>query len=125
MAWDELMGLAWFMPDGETSRGFFKFLPRKYSHTLEDYHSSEVTQLETILLKDNTITHSNITQLIGLRELQKDHILNDLILSISQSVGENRHLKAPHSSELIPEPVMELTERFLEVRKKLFQQLRE
>jgi len=123
MAGGIVMGLAWLMPDGETCRGFFKFLPRKFSLTLEDYHISEVTQVENFLMKENTTNHSNFTKLIHLRELQKDHILNDLILCISQSIGDNRYLRAPDSSELIPEPVIELAERLLEVRSKLHQHM--
>ena len=70
------MGLAWWMPDTETPRGFFKFLPRNYLDNQQHLSETEIVQLEKMLLKDqSTGGLANASELIRLRELQKDHIL--------------------------------------------------
>ena len=118
------MGLAWWMPDTETSRGFFKFLPRNYLENQEHLRETEIVQLEDMLLKDqSTGGLANASELIRLRELQKDHILNDMILCINQSLNGNRQLRSPSTAELIQEDVVDIVERLFIVRKKLMESL--
>ena len=118
------MGLAWWMPDTETSRGFFKFLPRNYLDNQQHLSESEILQLEEMLLKDqSTGGLANASELIRLRELQKDHILNDMILCINQSLNGNRQLRCPSTHDLIQEDVVDIVERLFVVRKKLLERL--
>jgi len=119
------MGFTWWMPDDQTCRGFFKYLPRRYLTDLEDFTSVEITQIEDLLLRDNTKNHSNSTDLINLRELQKDHLLNDFILCVHQSIGNSRYLRIPDSHELIPDTAIEFAERLLAIRKRLLKRLGE
>ena len=125
MVGDELMGFAWLMPDDQTCRGYFKYLPRRYLADLEHFNSVEITQIEDSLLRDNTKKHSNYTDLINLRELQKDHLLNDFILCVHQSIGNSRYLRIPDSHEIIPDTVTEFAERLLAIRKVLLKRLGE
>ena len=118
------MGLAWWMPDTETSRGFFKFLPRNYLENQQHLSETEIVQLEEMLLKDHSTGGlANASELIRLRELQKDLILNDMILCINQSLNGNRQLRCPSTPDLIQEDVADIVERLFTVRKKLMERL--
>tara|TARA_Y100001968_G_C19339092_1_gene708493 strand:- start:363 stop:725 length:363 start_codon:yes stop_codon:yes gene_type:complete len=118
------MGLAWWMPDTETSHGFFKFLPRNYSENQQHLSETELIQLENILLTDpSTGGLANASELIRLRELQKDSILNDMVLCVNQSLNGNSQLRSPPTSDLIQEDVADIVERLFLVRKRLMERL--
>jgi len=118
------MGLAWRMPDSETSRGFFKFLPRDPQDEHTPPSAAEIRQLEDILLGENSSTDlSSGSELIRLRELQKDSILNDLSLCAIQALNGNNHLRCPPTPVLIQPRVADIIDRLLIAREKLFERL--
>ena len=118
------MGFAWKMPDSETSQGYFRYLPRRFSEDLEPISSSEITQIENLLLQEYSSSHlSNAKELIVIRELEKDHILNDLILIVNQALNGNKFLRPPETEDLIHEDVSNLIERLFVVREALLKKL--
>tara|TARA_B100001250_G_C19812384_1_gene796346 strand:+ start:3379 stop:3759 length:381 start_codon:yes stop_codon:yes gene_type:complete len=120
------LGLAWKMPDSETTKGYFRFLPRRFSEGLESFSSAEITQLEAHLSREYSSSHSsNAKELILMRELEKDHILNDLILIVNQALNGNRHLRPPATENLIHQDVSNLVGRLFAVREALLKKMGE
>jgi len=118
------MGLAWWMPDTETVRGFYKFIPRNFQEMPPLTNAAEIKQLEEIVLGDDSASQlSNASELIRLRELQKDRILYDLNLCANQSLNENTSLRCPPSTKLIQPRVTDIIERLFNVRTKLLTKL--
>tara|TARA_B100000214_G_C23674110_1_gene493337 strand:- start:115 stop:492 length:378 start_codon:yes stop_codon:yes gene_type:complete len=119
-----IVGFAWWMPDTETSRGYFRFLPRNFSENLESFSLEEIEQIEELLSKENSASRqSEAIELIRIRELQKDQTLNDLLLVIVQSLNGNRNLRPPNTEDLIHQDVSDLLERLFTVRESLLKKL--
>ena len=118
------MGFAWRMPDTETSRGYFRFLPRNFSENLEPFSLKEIEQIEELLSKEKSVSrNSEAEELIRIRELQKDQTLNDLLLVVFQSLNGNRYLRPPNTEDLIHQVVSDLLERLFAVRESLLKKL--
>jgi len=120
------MGLTpwWRMPDTETVRGFYKFIPRNFREIPPITSAVEIKQLEDILLGDKSASQlSNASELIRLRELQKDRILYDLNLCANQALNENTNLRCPPTMKLIQPHVKDIVERLFIVRAELLAKL--
>ena len=116
------MGFAWRMDSSEVSaNSFFKFLPRRHSLNLDIVSNSEIKMIEErILSSGDTISkQSDNSELFRLRELQKDIILNDMVLCVKQSFMNSKQLKIPNSEDLLPSELVDVAQRMIELRKKL------
>ena len=119
-----IMGLSWWKPDTETVRGFYKFMPRIFREVPPITNNAEIKQLEDILLGDKSASQlSNASELIRLRELQKDRILYDLNLCANQALNENTSLRCPPTTKLIQPHVTDIIVRLFNVRTKLLTKL--
>ena len=113
------MGLTpwWWMPDTETVRGFYKFIPRNSREAPPITSAAEIKQLEeTVLGNDSASQISNASELNRLRELQKDRILHDLNLCANQALNENTSLHCPPTTKLIQPHVTDIIIRLFNVR---------
>jgi len=120
------MGFSWWMDSSEISiKGFFKFLPRRHLLNLDIVSNSEIKYLEERIMKsDNMISNqSDYSELIRLRELQKDIILNDMVLCVEQCFKNSRQLETPNSEDLLPLEFIDVAKRVIGLRKKLVERI--
>jgi hypothetical protein len=120
------MGLAWWMDSSEISaNSFFKFLPRRHLLNLDIVSNTEIKMIEErILSSGDTISkQSDNSELFRLRELQKDIILNDMVLCVEQSFMNSKQLKIPHSEDLLSSELVDVAQRMIELRKKLVKRI--
>ena len=119
------MGLAWWLPDSLSPRGYLKFLPRLDETAGLEPSKSEIISLEDSLLAnpdDGSAGHLAI-ELIRLREQEKDWLLNQLPTFIHSSLNGSRHLHGPPSVELISPQVIELVEEIHSIRSSILEKL--
>ncbi len=116
------MGLAWWMDSSEVSvPSFFKFLPRRYLPDMEYVSTLEKNMFEKKILESNNIPSklSDHSEWIRLCELEKDQMLNSMLLCVEQCFKNSKELKVPNSEDLLSSEILEVLSRMLEVRKKL------
>ena len=117
------MGFAWWMDSSEISAPrYFKYIPCRYKSDLLNARTSEVEMLEKKIIEfGNSVHLSDNSELLRLRELEKDAKLNDMILVFDQCFQNSKYLKSPKTEDLISQELLELAERILKIRKKLLQ----
>tara|TARA_B110000014_G_C20068576_1_gene557051 strand:+ start:95 stop:460 length:366 start_codon:yes stop_codon:yes gene_type:complete len=106
------MGLMWWLPDSQSFRGYFKFLPRNDESVGLEPSKTEIIGLERSLLSnpdDGSANHLAF-ELIRIREQQKDWLLNQLPTYVHSSLNGSKHLHSPPSVELISPLLIELIE---------------
>ena len=110
----------WFIRSDEVSiERYFKFIPTAFNPDLQYIRSPEIKMLEERLSQNESVQMSNNSELIRLRELEKDSSLNDMILVFNQCFKNSKYLKSPKSEELISRELIELAQRILDIRKQL------
>ena len=119
------MGLAWMMPSGDSTKGFFKFLPSNGESVEFRPSRSEIARLEKVLLEEKSdgTTPDTIASLIRIKEEQKDWILCQLPLCVKDGLNGSRHLRCPPTIVLISPQIIELVERLHTVRLLLLKKL--
>jgi len=120
------MGFSWWMDSSEVSvDNFFKYLPRRHLSTLDTVTLSEIKMIEErILSSEHTISRqSDNSELIRLRELQKDIILNDMVLCVKQCFMNSTQLKIPASEDLLSSELVDVGQRMIKLRKKLIKRI--
>ena len=119
------MGLAWFLPDTESTRSFFHFLPQ---HTEPATHPPSITEIEmeeTQLLSNDEDgkTDTSIVGLIELRESQKDWNLGQLPSCVADALDDSPHLQCPPTIALVSPQIIALVERLHNLRPHLLEKL--
>ena len=117
------MGFAWWIDPSEISTSrYFKFIPSSYNSDLSIPQITETKMLEKRILESaDSIRLSDNSELLRLRELEKDAKLNDMILVINQCFQNSKYFYPPKTEELISQDILELANRILLVRNKLLQ----
>ena len=113
------LGLSWWKSDEISVERYFKFIPSKYDSRIILQRSSEIENLENRLMGNETVHISDNSQLIRLRELEKDVNLNDLLLVFDQCFKNSKNLISPKTEELISQDMIRMAERILAIKKKL------
>jgi len=116
------MGFAWWMDSSKISvPSFFKFLPRKYLRDLEYVSTSEKNMFEKQILESKNIPSklSDHSEWIRLCELEKEQMLNSMLLCVEQCFRNSKELKVPRSQDLLSSEILEVLSRIVEVREKL------
>ena len=114
------LGFAWFMGSDDVSiERYFKFSPTIFNPNLEYNRSPEIEMLEDKLNHTESVHMSNNTELLRLRELEKDAVLNDMILVFNQCFKNSKNLKSLKSEDLISQELIDLAQRILKNREKL------
>lgn len=88
---------------------------------------SEILHEEKILLSEESPVSktSSVIDLIKFRELEKDWNLSELSLIIEEYLSYSKYLKCPPAHHLMPSSIINLLERFYEIRTKLVEKLGE
>jgi|TARA_B100000579_G_C22825274_1_gene852746 hypothetical protein len=120
------MGLAWFLPDTESTSAFFHFLPQHVEPTSRSPSNSEIEREEKSLLTGNETggTDAAIVALIELREEQKDWNLGQLPSCVEDALDGSPHLHCPPTISLISPQLIDLIERLHNIRPGLLEKLR-
>ena len=93
------LGLSWWKSDDISIERYFKFIPSKYSSRIELQRSSEIETLENRLMGNETVHISDNSQLIRLRELEKDANLNDMLLVFDQCFKNSKIFNYTHEHQ--------------------------
>ena len=120
------MGLAWFLPDTQSTSGFFHFLPQHVESTSRPPSDTEIEREEkSLLTKDETgETDASIVALIELREEQKDWNLGQLPSCVEDALDGSPHLHCPPTVSLVSPLLIDLVERLHKLRPSLLEKLR-
>ena len=113
------MGLSWWKSDEISIERYFKFIPSRYDPEIELQRNSEIDMLEKRIFDNETVHISDNSQLIRLRELEKDASLNDMLLVFDQCFKNSSYLKTPRTEDLISQDLIKMARRILEIKKKL------
>lgn len=126
MGGEWIMGLAWFLPDTQSTRGFFHFLPQHVESTTRPPSNTEIEREERSLLETNERgqTDASIVALIELREEQKDWNLGQLPSCVEDALDASSHLCCPPTVSLVSPQVIALVERLHNIRHSLLEKLR-
>ncbi len=121
------MGLAWWLPDIESPREYFKFLPRNDESTGLSPSKKEIIGLEKKLLSDfddGSASHLAF-EIIRIREQQKDWLLSQLQEYVKSSLNHSNFLRCPPSADLISPLAIELIEDMHKIRSVLLEKLQD
>jgi len=122
-----VLGFAWRMPEGESLESYFNFYHYQNTPNSSKPMLSEILHEEKILLSEESPVSktSSVIDLIKFRELEKDWNLSELSLIIEEYLSYSKYLKCPPAHHLMPSSIINLLERFYEVRAKLVETLGE
>ena len=116
------LGLAWRYDKQQiTAEIYFKYLPSKSDPSMRIPGDSDVKYLEEKIIDSGESIHMSYNnELLNIRELQKDAILNDLNFVVAQCFDGKKFLKAPKSEDLVSKGMLDMAERIVNIRQRLF-----
>ena len=119
--WVIKLGLAWGYNKQQIPAGiYFKYLQSKYDSYMRIPGDSDVEYLEERIIDSGESIHmSHNKELLSIRELQKDAILNDLNFVVAQCFAGKKYLKPPKSEDLVAKEMLDLADRIVNIRQKL------
>jgi|SaaInlV_125m_DNA_1040241.scaffolds.fasta_scaffold75534_2 hypothetical protein len=114
------MGLAWWIKKTYiTPVRYFHFIPNRNLTPSDKPSFSEIEQLEQRLGNSTLNSAAELASLLEAQERQKDHIFSNMYAVLEQCSSKNIHV--PPSEKLLPDEILDLAHRIVNIREKLLE----
>ena len=115
------MGLAWWIQKTYTTpKRYFHFFPNRSRKHSNNPSFAEIDQLEQRLANSTLNSAAELAVLLEVQERQKDHIFSNMHAVLDQC--KSKKIRVPPSEKLLPDEVLDLAHRIVNIREKLLEQ---